>query len=116
MPIIENYPNLHPAIKIALTNRPRKGPTKAEDINMNNFLNSATSRETSQQILDSIWSISSNSEIEAVRIWADPTINETIAIWALVTKNGKCSSMDFLWGENGPSWANYIEIPMEITS
>jgi len=76
---------------------------------MTDFIESGDSRETSREIIEAIWFVSSQNEQEAVRIWEDPTEAEALAIWKRVTKNGLVLSSDFCWGEAGSGWAKEIE-------
>lgn len=73
---------------------------------MNEFLKSSDSRETSQQILDAIWSISNNDEIIADRIWSNPTDLENQKIYQIVTKNGEIDPTEFCWGVEGSKWGS----------
>jgi len=74
---------------------------------MKNFLESADSRETDQEIIDAIWWLANEDEAKAERIWQDPTNEEMLAIWERVTKNGLVPAYEFCWGESGSHWADW---------
>ena len=69
------------------------------------FLHSGDSRETSQEIINAIWSI---SKTDAERIWSEPDQDELLAIWEIVTKNGLLPATDFCWGASGTQWGDAI--------
>jgi hypothetical protein len=70
------------------------------------FLLSAESRETSISIMTAIWSIAHPKTYEeATRIWEDPTNEEFLAIWEIVTGNDLRPSTDYCWGDCGSNWA-----------
>lgn len=72
---------------------------------MNTFLSSASSRETSVEIMEAIDYVAGHNEIEAVRVWQEPSEAEMIAIWERVTKNGLIDAAEFCWGAAGSDWA-----------
>ena len=78
---------------------------------MSKFLESAASRETSKSIMEAIWSLAQHDENEAVRIWADPSEAEAIAIWEVATNNGRVPASQFCWGAAGSQWA--VELGVE---
>lgn len=71
---------------------------------MTTFIESAASRETSVEIMDAILWLARGNEVEAVRIWEDPTDKEILALWERVTKNGLVSADEFCWGAAGSDW------------
>lgn len=74
---------------------------------MTNFINTATIRETSAEIIDAIFRVSGENEARAVAIWENgPSDKEMVAIIEIVTKNGMHNTADFVWGESGAEWAN----------
>ena len=72
------------------------------------FLTSGDSRETSQEIINAIWSISNKTDIDAERIWENPNPDELLAIWETVTKNGLLLATDFAWGASGYQWGESV--------
>lgn len=72
------------------------------------FLGSADSRETSDEIMEAIAWLASGNFKRAVRIWEDPTEEERLAIWEYVTKNGLHPANGFFWGAAGRRWASEI--------
>lgn len=78
----------------------------------NEFLESASSRETSIEILAAMLTIAKDDVSEATRMWESATDTELLAIWANVTQHGKIDSESFCWGAAGHRWAydnNIIE-------
>jgi len=71
---------------------------------MTDFINSADSRETSVEIMEAIRAVA-GSETAAVRVWEEPTYEESMAVWERVTKNGLRDSTNYVWGASGSSWA-----------
>lgn len=59
----------------------------------------ASSRETSTEVAEAIFSIARN-ETEAQRIWEDPDNAEIVAVAEIVTKNHMLDAADYQWGEN----------------
>ena len=76
---------------------------------MSTFIESATSRETSAELMEAILAVA-GSEQAAERVWEDPSNREALAIWERVTKNGQRSASEFCWGANGSTWANALGI------
>lgn len=76
---------------------------------MNAFIKSADSRETSTELMQVIFSVAGKNEIEAERVWEDPTETELLSIWEIVTNNGRIDSHEFCWGTSGDAWARDIE-------
>ena len=72
------------------------------------FLDSADSRETSIELMEAILKTARDNEVEAVSIWEDPTEEQLIAVWEVVTKNGLSDASEFCWGESVDSWAEDI--------
>jgi len=72
---------------------------------MNNFVATAASRETSEELMRAILTVAANDETEAARVWESPTDAELCAIVEIVTKNGMFETSDFCWGVNGTNWA-----------
>ena len=72
---------------------------------MISFIECASSRETSVEIMDAILWLARGDETEAVRIWEAPTDREMLALWERVTKNGLVSADEFCWGAAGSKWA-----------
>lgn len=64
--------------------------------------------ETSAEILDAIYSLADGNEAIAHRIWANPSEEELLAIWEIVTKNGLLPAGDFCYGASGDKWAKGI--------
>ena len=77
---------------------------------MSNFLESGPSRETSKELIEAIWEVARHDEASAERIWDEPTADEAIAIWEIVTKNGLRNSSDYAWGASGYSWAQDLGV------
>lgn len=75
---------------------------------MSTFIQSATSRETSVEIMEAIHIVSGRDDAEAGRVWEDPTETELLAIWEIVTKNGLVAAEEFCWGASGSKWADGI--------
>lgn len=73
---------------------------------MTAFIESASSRETSKEIMEAIHFVAGRNDEEAVRIWEEPTEAELLAIWERVTKNGLISADEFCWGAAGSQWAS----------
>ena len=71
-----------------------------------NFLSSAATRETDIEVMRAILSVAGNDEAAAVRIWEDPSNEEGIAIWEIVTGNGLRPATDYCWGASGTHWAS----------
>lgn len=71
---------------------------------MENFINSADSRETSTEIMEAIAWLAETEE-QAERIWKDPSDSELVAIIERVTGNGREDASDFCWGAAGDQWA-----------
>lgn len=69
------------------------------------FLQESESRETSPEILEACWWAAAGDYPEAVRVWEDPTDDESLEIWSRVTKNGRIPSSDYCWGAAGRQWA-----------
>jgi hypothetical protein len=69
------------------------------------FLHSGDSRETSQEIINAIWSI---SKTDAERIWSEPDQDELLAIWEIVTGNGSRATTDYCWGASGTQWGDAL--------
>jgi hypothetical protein len=69
------------------------------------FLDSGDSRETSQEIINAIWSI---SKTDAERIWSEPDQDELLAIWEIVTGNGSRATTDYCWGASGTQWGDAL--------
>ena len=67
------------------------------------FINSADSRETSQEIISAIDALANNDE-HAIGIWNDPSPQEIESIWEAVTINGEIPSTAFYWGEASNRW------------
>ena len=72
------------------------------------FIESGTSRETSQEIIDAIWSISDKTDADASRVWTEPDPDELLAIWEIVTGNGLRSAADYTWGASGYQWGESV--------
>jgi hypothetical protein len=72
------------------------------------FLHSGDSRETSQEIINAIWSLSQWDELAAERIWTEPDQNELLAIWEIVTGNGSRAATDYCWGASGNQWGDAV--------
>ena len=70
---------------------------------MNSFINSADSRDTSQEIIDAIAALAITN-FHAIGIWNDPSPQELESIWEAVTLNGEIPSTEFYWGEAGNRW------------
>lgn len=73
------------------------------------FLDTANSRETSDEIMEAILFVAGRSETEAARVWDSPTEAEQLAIWERVTNNGLVPADNFCWGASGSNWASDIE-------
>lgn len=71
---------------------------------MTDFISTADSRETSVEIMEAILAVA-GSQSAAVRVWDEPTYEETLAVWERVTKNGLRDSTDYCWGAAGSAWA-----------
>jgi len=72
---------------------------------MGTFIESASSRETSPEIMAACLQLACNNESDALVIWDDPSESELIAVWKIVTKNGLIPAVQFFWGEFGSDWA-----------
>jgi hypothetical protein len=72
------------------------------------FLDSGDSRETSQEIINAIWSLSQGDELAAERIWTEPDSDELLAIWEIVTGNGSRAATEYCWGASGYQWGDAI--------
>ena len=73
---------------------------------MTKFINTAASRETSDEIMEAIFRVSGEDEARAVAIWENgPSDEEMTAIIEIVTKNGMYNTTDFVWGAAGAEWA-----------
>ena len=68
------------------------------------FIETAASRETSNEIMEAIRAVA-GSESAAVRVWEEPTYEESLAVWERVTNNGMRPSTDYCWGAAGSGWA-----------
>ena len=75
---------------------------------MTTFLRSGDSRETSQEIINAIWSLSRGDEVESERIWTEPDPEELLAIWEIVTGNGLHAAAEYCWGASGYQWGDAI--------
>jgi len=75
---------------------------------MATFLHSGDSRETSQEIIDAIWTISDKTDVDAERIWTEPDPDELLAIWEIVTGNGNWAATEYCWGASGNQWGDAI--------
>lgn len=69
-----------------------------------NFLDTADSRETSPELMESIFFVAGRNDTRAARIWSEPTDEEVLAIWEHVTGNGNLDASDFVWGAAGNNW------------
>ena len=67
----------------------------------------AHSRETDIEVAKAIFEIASGED-EADAIWEDPTEEQWIAIWEIVTKNGLLDGNDFPWGNQKPLGNSHI--------
>ena len=76
---------------------------------VNDFIESAESRETSRELMDAILYVAGGNERCADLIWQEPGPGELLAIWERVTKNGLIPSADFCWGASGSDWADGLE-------
>lgn len=74
-------------------------------MSMQDFIDSADSRETSPEIMEAIAWLA-RDEDEAVRIWQDPSPAELVAIIERSTGNGRIDPADFCWGASGERWAD----------
>ena len=77
------------------------------------FLQESESRETSPEILEACWWAAAGDYPEAVRVWEDPTDDESLEIWARVTNNGLRPASDFCWGAADTSCAVQLGIENE---
>lgn len=75
---------------------------------MQNFIDSANSRETSTEVMEAISQLARH-ESEAIRIWEAPTEAEILAIWERVTKNGLIDADEFYWGATSDQWAASVK-------
>lgn len=74
---------------------------------MSNFLKTAASRETSQEIIDVIYRHCQGDEEGCETIWqGDGNECDYLAIWEMVTKNGLTNAKEFCWGAAGYDWYN----------
>lgn len=74
---------------------------------MTNFIETASSRETSVELMEAILRVAGDDEARAEQIWEDgPTDAELVAIVEIVTNNGMYETTDFFWGAEGNDWAN----------
>jgi len=74
---------------------------------MTNFIETASSRETSEELMEAILRVAGGDEARAEKIWEDgPTDAELTAIVEIVTNNGMYETTDFFWGAAGNDWAN----------
>ena len=73
---------------------------------MENFVNSAQSRETSREIMEAIWDVSGKNETEANRVWDAPKDEELTAVFEIVTSNGLRDPELYAWGAAGTKWAD----------
>jgi len=67
-----------------------------------NFLKSADSRETSQEIIDAIWKIAGGDEKLAVKIWNEPTESQHIDVLDMIKEDHEPDEL--FWGEHGSRW------------
>jgi hypothetical protein len=74
----------------------------------NEFLASADSRKTSIEIMQAIIEIA--GEERAPLVWDEPTAEEALAIWEIVTLNGLRDSEDYFWGEAGVNWGKTLGV------
>jgi hypothetical protein len=72
------------------------------------FLHSGSSRETSQEIIAAIFSVAQRDDVNAERIWSEPTPAELLAVWEIVTKNGLRAAADYCWGAAGYQWGDAV--------
>lgn len=72
---------------------------------MSNFIESASSRETSVEIMEAILKVANGNEQIAEQIWEDASDAELVAIIEIVTNNGMHETTDFVWGAAGEEWA-----------
>ena len=72
------------------------------------FLHSGDSRETSQEIINAIFSLAQWSDVVAERIWSEPDQDELLAIWEIVTGNGSRATTDYCWGASGTQWGDAL--------
>ena len=75
---------------------------------MTTFLHSGDSRDTSQEIMAAIWSISDKTDADAARIWTEPDPNELLAVWEIVTGNGLRAAAEYCWGASGYQWGDAV--------
>ena len=71
---------------------------------MTDFISTTDSRETSVEIMEAIRAVA-GSEAAAVRVWEEPSYEETLAVWERVTNNGLRDSTGYCWGAAGSKWA-----------
>ena len=69
---------------------------------MTDFLNSAASRETSQEIIDAIWKLAGGDEKLAKKIWNAPSEPQQVDILDMIKELG--DPEDFVWGDHGDQW------------
>jgi len=73
---------------------------------MKSFIETAASRETSEELMEAIFRVAGRDEGRAVKIWEDgPTDAELTAIIEIVTGNGRTETTDYCWGSAGSGWA-----------
>jgi hypothetical protein len=73
---------------------------------MSKFLATASSRETSPELMEAILFAAGGNEEIAESIWTHgPNSAELVCIVERVTKNGLHKTTDFNWGAAGGNWA-----------
>ena len=76
---------------------------------MTSFIETAASRETSEELMEAILRVAGNDENRATKIWEDgPTDAELVAIVEIVTGNGRTKTTDYCWGAAGTQWEQQL--------
>jgi hypothetical protein len=61
-------------------------------------------KNTSAEIIAAVMKLS-GEEAHAVSVLKDPSIDEILSIWRIVTGNGDRDATEFVWGKAGNQWA-----------
>lgn len=75
-----------------------------------NFIDTAASRETSPEIMSAILAVAGGDDTRADRVWNEPTIEEALAVWEIVTSNGVRNPSEYCWGADGARWASQLGV------
>lgn len=76
---------------------------------MSKFIESATARETSPELMAAILRVAGKNEAKADDIWENgPDDGQLTAIVEIVTGNGRTETTDYCWGAMGASWESQL--------